>query len=863
MLTLSNVGNGNAAARYYEAADDYYTGDRSPSAWWGQAASILGLAGPVESGQFADLLDGKLPTGETLHHGAVGRRGGTDATFSAPKSVSMQAYIGGDMRLVDAHQRAVDRALVHAEMLAGCRITQGRQTRSEPTNNLLVAKFEHDLSRACDPQIHTHCILLNVTQRHDGQWRALNNEVLYRQKMLLGALYRSELARESQALGYEVRITHLDGRFELSHIDDDHVRAFSHRSAAIEAYLQDQGKTRDEASAWVKKLAAVITRDQKTSVDRRLLRQSWLEHSRDLGIDYNYSEWSGRPVVSRETLQAVVTEAVAHLAEREAVFSRTDLLRMMMERAVGIATLDELEGGIDELLKSDLLIQCGDFYTTPAAQQRESEILDIEVRGRNSLISIYQSEKTTLLARLENLTDEQRNAALGVLLTRNQIMGIQGRAGVGKTTLLSVTADLAVSCGYSVRGLAPSASAAHGLSGTGISAETIAAFIARKHKALTSNTLLVLDEAGMTSTNQIHAVMSAVRDSGCRLVLIGDTSQLSAVEAGKPFAQLQNHGMATAVVGQIQRQKNRDLKKAVELAASGQVALAVEVLDKKITQIVPTAERFDRIAADYVALSQEERAQTLVIAGTRHARAEINSRIRDRLGLGEQGESFELLARKDLTNSQRRSTLSYQVGDVVQAEVNYPSLGLERGEFARVVGRKNHRILLERAGGGQMAWRPAAARQLTTYVPETRKLAIGDLVRVTANDHQRGLINGDLGKVIALDSKRRSLTLALPDGRTVILNGTKPLMLDYGYCSTVHAAQGKTCEQVLIEADSHSLTANQNSFYVAISRARQTAWIYTDDREMLPLAMSREYEKSSALELGSCSQQSHDLDIVA
>ena len=178
MLSLSNVGNGEAAAGYYESTDDYYAGDRSPSNWWGCGAAALGLSGPVDAGVFAALLDGRLPTGEMLHHAAAGRRGGTDATFSAPKSVSLQALVGGDMRLLDAHQRAVDRALAYAETLAACRVTEDGQTRSVPTGNLVVARFEHDLSRACDPQVHTHAVILNVTSRADGQWRALNNEAL-------------------------------------------------------------------------------------------------------------------------------------------------------------------------------------------------------------------------------------------------------------------------------------------------------------------------------------------------------------------------------------------------------------------------------------------------------------------------------------------------------------------------------------------------------------------------------------------------------------------------------------------------------------------------------------------------------------
>lgn len=218
MLSIANVSSSAQAAAHYEQADDYYTADRSPSQWSGQAAAALGLEGAVKPEDLRAMLDGTLPNGEQLHNAAAGRRGGTDLTFSAPKSVSVQALAGGDVRLLAAHETAVARALGHAETLAACRVTAEGVTTRQTTGVLAVAQFRHDLSRAADPQLHTHSVVLNVTQRADGQWRALDNEPLYRNKMLLGALYRSELAKEVQALGYEVRITHGDGRFELAHV---------------------------------------------------------------------------------------------------------------------------------------------------------------------------------------------------------------------------------------------------------------------------------------------------------------------------------------------------------------------------------------------------------------------------------------------------------------------------------------------------------------------------------------------------------------------------------------------------------------------------------------------------------------------
>ena len=286
MLTMSNVANNTAASSYYEQADDYYSRDRSPSAWSGRAADELGLAGEVKAEDFRAMLDGRLPNGEQLHHAGEGsgRRGGTDLTFSAPKSVSLQALVAGDTRLLQAHETAVARALDRAEELAACRVTVDGVTTKQTTGTLAVAQFRHDLSRAADPQLHTHAVVLNVTQREDGAWRALDNEALYRNKMWLGAYYRSELAKEVKALGYELRVTHADGRFELAHVAPEQVKAFSSRSKMIEEAVGRLGLTREEATARQLQVAALATREGKQVHDRALLLAEWKERAAAVGL---------------------------------------------------------------------------------------------------------------------------------------------------------------------------------------------------------------------------------------------------------------------------------------------------------------------------------------------------------------------------------------------------------------------------------------------------------------------------------------------------------------------------------------------------------------------------------------------------
>lgn len=857
MLSIGKVSTGAAAGTYYEERDDYYHQDRSPSQWQGEGATRLGLSGEVDAKRFQDLLNGMLPEGGLLHNGAEGRRGGTDLTFSAPKSVSMQALIGGDTRLIDAHERAVSRALVHAEAMATCRVTEAGVTRSEATGNLVVASFRHNLSRATDPQLHTHAVVVNATQRQDGQWRAVEHRAFYQEQKLLGALYRSELAREVQGLGYDVRLTNADGRFELGHITDRQVEAFSTRSHAIEVALAAQGKSRGEASARYKEVAALATREGKGEIDRAALREDWQDKSQVLGIDYSPARESSRSasVLTPEARNAAAREAVAfavaHHTERQSVVTQAQLVRSALEQGTGRTDLTAIQAEITRLSQRGELVQAGERFTTEAAQQREREVLAVEVRGRGAVTPILREVPAAEALARTNLNNSQRSAAHLVVTTDARVVAVQGVAGTGKTTMLQEAKTLAEQNGYRVIGVAPSAAAARELEKAGIPSQTIAAFTQRDNARLNSKTVLVMDEAGMVASRDMQSVLQRVEASGARVVLVGDVQQLKAVEAGKPFAQLQEAGMARVEMGEIQRQQNAELKAAVALAAQGEIGRSLDLLNRRVLEIDSHRERYQAIARDYAGRPAEERAGTLILAGTRSARSAINEQVRGELGLAGQGVVVSTLERKDLTAAQARSSLAYQAGDVIQAQKPYASLGLDRGDLARVVATAPGRVTLERTDGQQVDWRPTVQPNMTAYRAQERELAVGDLVRVTANDHGRGLVNGERATVSDLDAERQTLTLIKADGSQVTLDASRSLHLDHGYASTVHAAQGQTADRVLIEADTRSATANESSYYVAISRARDEVKLYTDDKQALPDSMSRADQKSAALELAT------------
>lgn len=861
MLSMSNVANSAHAGQYYEQADDYYSQDRSPSQWSGQAAAELGLTGAVKGEDFRAMLDGRLPNGVQLHHAGEGsgRRGGTDMTFSAPKSVSIQALVAGDARLLQAHETAVGRALEKAETLAACRVTADGVTSRQTTGVMAVAQFRHDLSRATDPQLHTHAVVLNVTQRSDGQWRAIDNEPLYRNQMWLGAYYRSELAKEVQALGYEVRVTHADGRFELAHVGTEQVKVFSNRSQMIERALEAQGLSREEASARQLQVAALQTRQAKEGHDRGALLADWRERAAAAGLRLDVAAPVARDEATMAQIQQsraqaadqAVRYAAAHLMEREAVVQRVDLERAALERGTGQTDLAAIRAAIEQAQQRGELIrgaaEQAERFTTPQAQQREREILGMEAAGRGQVVALMSKEAVQQALTHSKLNEDQRGVVAHVLTGQDRVSGVQGGAGTGKTTALRAVRELAEARGLQLVGIAPSAGAARELGRSGMDSQTLAALATRQYAGLHEKTLVVLDEAGMVSARDMHSLLQAVDQAGARVLLVGDTQQLKAVQAGRPFAQLQQAGMACAQLQEIQRQQDPQLKSAVELAAAGDTAGSLAKLRASVVEIVDHRERHQSIARDYASLTQAERAATLIVAGTNQNREAINREVREALGHSGRGQVLPTLSGKNLTEAQALRTVSYEAGDVVRADREYKALGLQRGELATVVDGRAGVVTLERADGARVEWRPVNQPHMSSFTRQERELASGDVVRFTNNDYAQGFVNGERATVLAVEPDR--LLLEKLDGSRLALDPDKPLYLEHGYCQTVHAAQGQTCERVLIEAPATSGAGNEASHYVAISRATHEVVLYTDDAQRLPETLSREDGKTAALDL--------------
>ena len=472
-----------------------------------------GLKGEVQEDHFARLADGQHPlTGEPLVRQRAAyeyvngqgdtvrtmeHRAGWDATFSAPKSVSLTALVGGDERVRDAHREAVHVALDELEKYVQARI--GGNHPPETTGKWVAAKFEHDSSRPVDgyaaPQLHTHVVVFNVTELENGETRALQPHELYRSQQYATAVYRTELALRLRQLGYQIEQSP-NGAPEIKGYTQEYLDASSPRRQQIKEHLNQEGFSGAEAA----EIAAHRTRDAKLDVSHEEMQRRHQEMAERYG---NQPEQVVREAQSRahhkeprndEQTDRTVREAIAYAVEknfeREAVTDERELMRDALKRAMGEAPLSRIQQELDQEIENGGLIQresrsgIGRSFTTDEMIGLERENIRL-MRGTQDQYPALASSgiRREIEHEYGYLSSSQHRAVQEVLSGRDQIAALEGVAGAGKTTSLSAIRDAAEREGYNVEGFAPTSRSAHKLGEAGISSSTLQHHLARERQA--------------------------------------------------------------------------------------------------------------------------------------------------------------------------------------------------------------------------------------------------------------------------------------------------------------------------------------------------------------------------------------------
>ena len=885
MLRIKPLKSGRAAAgiadylehrKEPERAVGYYENKTAPSAWLGQGAAALGLEGAVDRAQLIALLEGRLPDGTDLSVRG-GRqdaaRRGTDLTLSASKSYSLLAT--ADPRLVALWDESVKIAagVIERECATARRGHGG--TQIEQTGRLVLAAYRHEDARTVDgipdPDLHTHCLAVNMTQRADGQW--VRMDLAFGERAVLAKTadfaQKAWLAQEVQKLGYAIRITQ-DG-WEFAAVPDEILSMFSRRSQQIDAALRARGIDPETATDAQKEAACLATRGSKSQAAQSAQRWEWRARLRAAGLDMDgivaQAHTKARGTVTPPDLSAeAVKSATRHLGERDSVFSKHQTRLEALRAGMGGATLDQIDQALGD--KAAGLIDVGaGRLTTREALYREQEIL---VRARSGagaakqLMSDDQAE--SFMAARERaqgfaFSAGQREALALALTSPDRVTGIVGAAGAGKTTSMAGFVEAAKAHGYEVVGIAPSAAASQELKGAGADdTRTLASLLASRPADADAQRLYILDEAGMVSGRDMDALLQRLEAEGARVLLVGDPRQLAAVEAGSPFPQmLETQAIRHATIDEIQRQRDPQLRAIAQAFARGEASKATELARPYMHEVEaqkegakPTTQEkraaIARAAADdYLKRDVDTRAKTLVVSGTNALRRQINTRIR--AGLQEQGvvsrETLTVTAldKAGLTREAQTHAESYRPGMVVRLEEGH---GRDRHSVEyEVRAVKGNTVTVTNRAGESRDWNPAREKPAGVYQPRAMELSPGDAL--VFRENQKGVDRIRNGESATIDRIENGKPVArLDSGKKIILDPSQGQTVDYGWCRTIHSAQGATVDHVIVAGEA-SRVATAQTAYVAASRERDTLTILTDNPAALEKNWSQYAEREHAL----------------
>ena len=865
------------------AQENYYSSGESfiNAEWLGKAANIQELNGQIKEGDFLNAYSSLFPNGNPLRKQQQYQkssrrynRPGTDVTLSAPKSVSVAALVHENKDVLKAHKAAVSATMKYAE--DNCIFYQTKQRGQKlllQSKSAQIAVFHHDDNRNKDPQLHSHCVILNQTVCPDGKWRAVANKELYKQQKTIGAYYDHELARNIQQLGYQVEWTS-DHTFELAGVDKERLDAvFSSRSNQIEAELAKLGLTRATATAEQKQAVCLKTRKEKKRSlhpqDRQEQLKRWQSRARVNGIEQNLPTEYHRDLFERtinnqntaRSINELINNATEILTEQKNAFLSHELLRECLRQSQGKYDPVKIQTSID--LYQEFIPTRDGRLTTTEALNREQKIVRLALTSQDSQIPLSSNNRAKDIAQSRSLNTGQSAALKQMVTSKDAVILIQGNAGVGKTYTMKAFSET-VGEEQSIRGLATSAAAASVLQNeSGIASQTLASYLFTDNQRLQQQEVILVDEAGMLSTGQMEKLLSKAKALNNRVILVGDTKQLSAVEAGAPFKLLQEAGLSTAIIDQNLRQRDPILKQVVNEIAKSElnsesINTAYQKLNErgKIQQVASDEARIEAIAADYQSRPLEVRHKTLIIAGTNADKRAIAQKVRTCLmaegTLGDESRNISTLRRKNLDKFAITQAHYYQRGDVIKFQTD--SARFSKDSYYRVteINSEAQTATLIDTVGLTETLSLDKYKQREVYQLQQLEIRPGERMRFTKNirssDYKQ--LNGQHFTVRGITADGQIEITS--KGKTQKILVERLLHSDYSYVDTVHSSQGQTADYCIYSAaDAKSKTIGRESFYVAASRAKQEFVIYTRNAADLGVTIQLSRKNENAHDLVS------------
>ncbi len=850
-MTKIKAVNGAGKAFYanHLAANDYYSEqEKVEGMWMGRLASKFDLMmRSVETETFSLFQRNINPeTMEKLTQRTVmtGVRF-FDFQCAAPKSVSILAMF--DDRLVKAHDMAVLEAMRELEKLAAVRIRKGDHVRTnnlEITGKILYAAFRHDASRALDPQLHTHNVVVNLTEDSKGNCKALESVEMCRAVRYAGKVYHNALSKQCRELGYEM-VNRLDEKGnitwqDIAGVSEDVMERFSKRRRQIE---EEEAKFAEEHGR-----KPTLSENNFLSVSTS---SSKMKHSNSREVrekqlnELSYEEVSGLRTLVRksrehygefsedgpELARKMLQEAMPLVFERESVVKLDKVLAEALNRNLGrisLETLKEAARGIDELRNLGGL--AGNPWVSPQ-EVINRELFAIEaVENQRDLFDAIAPDFQAFPG--EDSRIKQAELIHGMLSSKDRFNLFRGVAGAGKTSTLQELCRGLRSGGIKdIYVIAPTNSATDVLKQEGFEqSQTVASFLLSPKKP-PAGSYIMIDESGLNSLREGVEIIRTAREANYRVLFVGDARQHTAVESGDFFRLLEDHSeIRRFSLTDIYRQRNEEYRRGISDCALGNFEAAFGRFDQNGFIHEDKGKYLEAAAQSYMDYTDGGRnIDQAILASPTHEEGDrlteaVRMKLKESGSVAATGRTVEVFRSWSKPKAWIQNPANYVSGTVIGFIRNMKGIA-RAGEVARIQFVRNNYLYLD---NGVRVYAKSAADFIEVGEMRQIELCKGDLIQFNVNLCARKIYNGNIAMItddptqvmmLYSDGKPRELVKLPPDYAT----------FKYGWVTTSHKSQGRTAENVVVAAQA----MDRKAFYVALSRGRKHMALHCPEKEFL------------------------------
>lgn len=827
MLSIYTLKSASQAAQYYEQGDYYIKGDTiENNVWFGNGAKDLGLTGAVDAKQFKKLLEGELPNGTKLGGGYDERgnqkhRPGYDLTFSACKSASILAVVGGDQRITQAHLSAVKSVLTNIEdTLAGTRIKTQGNVKIVKTNNITAALFNHTDSRLLDPNLHTHCIILNITKLGDA-WRTIYGDDFYKLKMAMGLEYRMNFAQNLMKLGYDIEQTSKNGLFEIANVPKDLITHFSKRRIEIEKIINDSGrdgsdkititlnrytKYEKQVNTTVSSMATIYSRAKKKTLQQDELQQHWTQQLQLAGFDrkvienfIDQAKIKGEIVPDNpgKTLNDALPLAIEHLTARKHQFLEKELVYAIKSLCLKSNVSDKQITNEINRLKS-----CGNILETKDGILSTKESLNLEIKneillekGRDSTFALLPIVASFLINNL--IKDQDKIGALKILLSsRDRYIGIESSNENDMRNLLKTFCKFTPHCNHYV--LSKNLNVAQTMAAEigAAKAFSTSEFITYTNRLVTEkdsmvrnlSSVWIINRAQQLSHREINFLLQNAEQLGSKVLFTGDSFRTNSLHRSNPFKQLIDHKLNTINI-------KPNLNIASDLIKDEQISKSLDVMqsNNQIVYIENPEQRF-KDACAYVA-SQD--TSTLLVQNKTMVKT-ANTFIREHRETNGKlsGDSYQLqiLAPIALSPQEKAIIVNFNLGDVIRFNATIQNTEFKQGSYYTItsINEKRNTICLTDKENAEITlnFSSSIGQKITAYRPQNLHVKIGEHLTWTDNTPNKinitGCRKGDSLVVVGVNAN--NIQISSKHGvKTVDVSNRLAQHLDYNYARSINS----------------------------------------------------------------------------